>query len=180
MPTPVHDPVHRASYAFEPDGENLFVDAWLEPGGGLPAHLHPAQEERWSVVAGRARIRVGSEKRVVRPEDGEVVVLPGTTHAIESLGEEAHLRCHVIPALDLEDFLTNSAAAAREGLFMRGGIPRNLRGARWAAGFLKRHRETVVMTFPPRFVQSAMIALLGRSADRAGSISPSSSRSTQS
>jgi hypothetical protein len=114
------------------------------------------------VVEGRARIRVGRDKREIGPEDREVVVRPRTTHGLESLGEEAHLRCHVIPALDLQDFLTDSAAAAREGLFLRGGIPRNLRGARWAAGFLKRHRETVVMSFPPRFVQSAMIALLGR------------------
>jgi hypothetical protein len=45
---------------------------------------------------------------------------------------------------------------------MRGGIPRSLRGARWAARFLKRHRDDVVMTFPPRFVQSVLIALLGR------------------
>jgi mannose-6-phosphate isomerase-like protein (cupin superfamily) len=163
MPAAVHDPVHRASYTFEPDGDNLFVDTWLEPGGALPPHLHPKQEERWSVVEGRARIRVGAEKLEVGPEDGEIVVAPGTTHGVEGLGAEAHLRCHVIPALDLQDFLEDSAAAAREGLFMRGGIPRSLRGARWAAGFLKRHRETVVMTFPPRFVQSAMIGLLGRS-----------------
>jgi mannose-6-phosphate isomerase-like protein (cupin superfamily) len=163
MPAAVHDPVHRARYTFEPDGDNLFVDTWLEPGGALPPHLHPKQEERWSVVEGRARIRVGAEKLEVGPEDGEIVVGPGTTHGVEGLGPEAHLRCHVIPALDLQDFLEDSAAAAREGLFMRGGIPRSLRGARWAAGFLKRHRETVVMTFPPRFVQSAMIGLLGRS-----------------
>ena len=162
MTNRVHDPVHRVSYAFEPDGENLFVESWLEPGGALPPHQHPHQEERWSVVEGRARIQVGREKREIGPEDGEVVVRPRTTHGVESLGEEAHLRCHVIPALDLQDFLTDSAAAAREGLILRGGIPRSLRGARWAAGFLKRHRETVTMTFPPRFVQSAMIALLGR------------------
>jgi hypothetical protein len=35
-------------------------------------------------------------------------------------------------------------------------------GARWAATFLKRHREETVMTSPPQFAQSAMIALLGR------------------
>ena len=45
---------------------------------------------------------------------------------------------------------------------MSGGIPRSLRGARWAARFLKKHRDDVVMTFPPRFVQPAMIALLAR------------------
>jgi hypothetical protein len=77
--------------------------------------------------------------------------------------EQAHLRCLALPALGLRAFLEDSAAAAREGLFMRGGVPRNLRGARWAARFLERHRADVVMSFPPRPVQSAMVALLGRS-----------------
>ena len=162
MSAPAHDPVHRATYTFEPDGDNLWVETRLEPGGGLPPHLHPHQEEPWSVVEGAVRFQLGSDKRVIGPDDGAIVVKPGTKHGLESTGAEAHLRCHVLPALDLEEFLTESAAAAREGLFMRGGIPRNLRGARWAASFLKKHREDVVMTFPPRFVQSAMIALLAR------------------
>jgi quercetin dioxygenase-like cupin family protein len=163
MNAQTHDPVHGARYSFQPDGDNLIVDTWLEPGGGLPAHYHPNQEERWSVVEGEITFQLGKDKRPLRPEDGEVVVRPGTKHAvIGSSDREAHLRCHVIPARNLQSFLEESAAAAREGLFMRGGIPKSLRGARWAARFLKQHREDVVMTFPPRFVQSAMIALLGR------------------
>jgi hypothetical protein len=134
----IRDPVHRARYAFEPDGDNVFVDTWLEPGGALPPHLHPRQEERWSVLEGEVRFQLGKDKRVLRPEDGEVIVAPGTVHALDS------------------------AAAAREGLFMKGGIPKSLRGARWAARFLKQHRDDVVMSFPPRFVQSALIGLLGR------------------
>jgi mannose-6-phosphate isomerase-like protein (cupin superfamily) len=157
------DPVHRARYGFAPDGENLVVDAWIEPGGGLPEHLHPRQEERWSVVAGRIRITLDGVDRTIGPEDGVQVVAAGTRHALASVGDaEAHLRCHVLPARDLQAFLEESAAAAREGLFLRGGIPRSVRGARWAAGFLERHREDVVMTFPPAFVQNAMIALLAR------------------
>jgi quercetin dioxygenase-like cupin family protein len=163
MPEQTRDPVHLARYAFQPDGENLIVDCWIEPSGGLPAHFHPAQEERWSVVEGEIRFQLGETKRVIGPQDGEMVVRPGTKHSLQSVGDrETHMRCHVIPARGLQSFLEDSAAAAREGLFMRGGIPRNLRGARWAARFLKRHRDDVVMTFPPRFVQSAMIALLGR------------------
>jgi quercetin dioxygenase-like cupin family protein len=164
MSEPTRDPVHRVRYAFQPDGENLFVDAWIEPGGGLPAHLHPRQEERWSVIDGEVRFQLGRTKRVVGPNDGELVVPPGTKHAVASVSDkEAHLRCHVIPARGLQGFLEESAEAAREGLFMRGGVPRSLRGARWAAAFLKRHREDAVMSFPPRFVQSAMIALFARS-----------------
>ncbi len=162
MKDPVHDPVHRARYTFEPEGENMVVDTWLEAGGGLPAHLHPHQEERWSVVDGEVRFQLGRTKRVITPADGQIIVPPGTKHAIASLGErEAHLRCVVVPALGLQDFLEESAAAAREGLFMRGGIPKSLRGARWAAAFLERHRQDVELSFPPRFVQRAMTALLG-------------------
>lgn len=164
-PETTYDPVHRARYSFEADGENMTVDTWLEPGGGLPPHLHPHQVERWSVVEGEVRFQLGRDKRVIGPADGEVLVEPGTVHALTASSDRtAHLRCYVEPALGLEEFLTDSAAAAREGLFMKGGIPKNLRGARWAAGFLARHREDVVMTFPPKFVQRAMIATLGRSA----------------
>jgi quercetin dioxygenase-like cupin family protein len=163
MSAPVHDPVHRARYAFQPDGENLIVECWIEPGGKLPEHLHPRQEERWSVVEGEIRFGLGNTKRVIGPGDGEIVVTPGTKHSLTSVSdEEVHLRCHAVPALGLQPFLEESAAAAREGLFMRGGVPRNLRGARWAARFLKRYRSDVVMSFPPRPVQAAMISLLGR------------------
>jgi quercetin dioxygenase-like cupin family protein len=163
MADPVRDPVHRARYSFKLDGENLIVDCWIEPGGRLPEHLHPRQEERWSVVEGQIRFGLGDTKRVIGPADGEIVVAPGTKHSLESVSDEdAHLRCHVLPALELQSFLEDSAAAAREGLFMRGGVPRNLRGARWAARFLKRYRADVVMSFPPRPVQLAMIVLLGR------------------
>jgi mannose-6-phosphate isomerase-like protein (cupin superfamily) len=156
------DPVHRARYAFRPDGDDLVVDCWIESGGGLPEHKHPRQEERWSVVEGRIRLKLDGVERTIGPEDGEQVVAAGTRHALTSAGEgEAHLRCVAIPARDLQAFLEDSAEAARKGMFMRGGIPRSLRGARWAAAFLARHREDVVMSFPPSFVQSALIALLG-------------------
>jgi quercetin dioxygenase-like cupin family protein len=158
-----HDPVSGASHAFTPDGENLVVDTWLEPGGALPPHYHPVQSEYWSVVDGEVEVRVGRERRTLRPPDGEVEVPPGTVHALRNRsGSTAHARCRVLPALHLEEFLTESAAAAQEGLFRRGGIPRGLRGARWGARFLKRHRGETVMTFPPQFAQAILIALLAR------------------
>lgn len=160
----VHDPVSRARYSFAPDGENLVVDCWIEPGGGLPAHVHPHQTEHWSVVQGTTRFQLGDEKRVIGREDGEMLVAPGTKHGLESAGEEAHLRCVVVPALRLQAFLEESAAAAREGLFTRRGLPRGLRGARWAARFLKKYRGETVMVSPPPLVQRALIGLLARGA----------------
>lgn len=161
-PTDV-DPVHGVGYAFVPEGENLWVYSWFEPSAKLPEHYHPRQEERWEVLEGSARVQVGSEFKSVVPGDGPQVVAPGVKHSLENVsGVPIRLRCEVIPAYGLQDFLTDSASAAREGLIRRGGIPSGLKGARWAATFLKRHREDTVMTFPPRFAQSAMIALFAR------------------
>lgn len=163
MAETVHDPVHRTRYSFAPDGEDLVVDTWLAPGGGLPEHFHPIQTERWSVLEGEVRFQLGGSKHVIGPADGEMLVRPGMRHSLESTGRaEAHLRCRVEPAGKLEEFLTDSSAAARDGLFLRGGIPKSLHGARWAAAFLKRHRDETVMTFPPQIAQRAMIALLAR------------------
>ena len=159
----IRDPVHRSRYAFQKDGENMTVETWIEPGGGLPPHFHPRQEERWSVLDGRIQLRLGSEKRVIGPEDGEVLVKPNTVHGFKSVSDtDTHMRCYVIPALGLEEFLTDSADAAQQGLILRGDLPRGLKGARWAANFLKRHQDDVVMIRPPRFAQRALIALLAR------------------
>ena len=59
----IRDPVSRVRMSFERRGENLIVDCWVEPGGGLPPHLHPCQEERWSVVDGAVGFRLGDRER---------------------------------------------------------------------------------------------------------------------
>jgi quercetin dioxygenase-like cupin family protein len=159
------DPVHGVRYEFEQgEGDLLTVDSWMQDGGGLPKHYHPIQEEIWWVEEGEVSFHLDGEWRTLRPEDGKVVVPAGTVHGLENRsGAETHLRAEVRPPLDLQEFLTDSARAAREGLFMKGGIPKSWRGAKWAAGFLARHEDQTVMTFPPRFVQKAMrpLARLG-------------------
>ncbi len=160
MTDAVRDPVSRVRMSFQRVGENLIVDLWLEPGGGLPAHLHPRQEERWSVVEGSVRFRHGESERTIGPADGEIVVAPNTVHGLASVGDaEAHLRCVVVPALRLQEFLEESARAAQAGLFTPSGRPRGLRGVRWAASFLKRYRDETVFLSPPPLVQKVLIAL---------------------
>jgi quercetin dioxygenase-like cupin family protein len=158
-----YDPVSRVRMGFEPEGENLIVDVWLEPGGRLPAHLHPRQEERWWAVDGTVCFRHGETERLVDPDDGEIVVAPGTVHGVASWSDGgAHLRCRVIPALRLQEFLEESARAGHEGLFTAQGLPRGLRGARWVARFLKRYRDETVFVSPPQIVQRALFELLAR------------------
>jgi hypothetical protein len=141
----------------------MIVDTWMAPGGVLPPHYHPNQEEHWWSVDGEVRIQLGRAKRVIGPADGKQIVRPNIKHGLSAVSDrEVHLRCEVIPGRGLQEVLEETAAAAREGLFFRGGIPRNLRGARWAANFLKQHGDDVVFTFPPRFMQRAMAAVLAR------------------
>src|SRR4029079_2896919 len=58
MTQEIRDSVSRVRMSFEKTGENLIVDCRVEPGGGLPPHYHPRQEERWSVVEGRVGCRL--------------------------------------------------------------------------------------------------------------------------
>jgi quercetin dioxygenase-like cupin family protein len=159
----IRDPVSRVRQSFRTEGESLVVDNWVEPGGALPPHYHPQQEERWSVLDGEIRFRHGDEERVVGPEAGEICVPPGEIHGLRNdTGREAHLRCYVTPPLRLQAFLEEAAEAGQDGLFTQRGLPRGLRGARWVAGFLKRYRDETVFVSPPYVVQRALIALLAR------------------
>ena len=165
----VHDPVNRVRYAFQRDGENLIVDCLVDSGGSLPAHRHPRQVERWSVLDGQVRFRLGNTERLIGSADGEMVVTPDTDHGLANVsGREARLRCRVEPALRLQAFLEESAAAAREGLFTARGLPHGLGGARWAANFLERYRGETVLLKPPQPVQRALIALLARDSSPRG------------
>ena len=159
----VHDPIHRVSYSFRREGENLWVYTWLEDGGHLPEHFHPSLEERWETLEGSVRVKLDGTWRDLVPEDGPVLVAPNVRHELANTsGREAHLRTEVIPARGLEDFLTESARAAREGLYNHRNLPTSFRGAVWLAAFAQRFRDETVMTSPPPAVQRVLLPLMAR------------------
>jgi quercetin dioxygenase-like cupin family protein len=163
MTREIRDPVSRVRQRFAEVGDSLVVENWLEPGGALPPHYHPQQEERWSVLAGTVLFRHGDEERLIGPDADEIVVARGEVHGLRNDGEsDVYLRCYVTPSLRLQQFLAEAAEAGQQGLFTQRGLPRGLRGARWAARFLKRYRDETVFISPPRAVQSLLIALLAR------------------
>jgi quercetin dioxygenase-like cupin family protein len=128
----VENPVTGERFSFtdtaaSSGGERLAFDFALKPGGAVPiAHVHPAQTERFEVVAGRMRFRVG--RRTVHAGPGEVVVVdPGVVHAFANAGDdEARLRVEVRPALAMEEMFADVVALARAGRMTRRGLPRNL------------------------------------------------------
>ena len=110
------------------DGELLAFELGLRPGGAVPIpHVHPIQTERFEVVEGLMRFRVGLRRRFAGP--GEVVeVAPGVLHSFANAGdEEARVRVEVRPALAMEDMLAEVVAMAEAGLMNRRGMPRKLR-----------------------------------------------------
>ncbi len=109
-------------------GELLAFDFALKPGGAVPIpHVHPIQTERFEVLAGRMRFRVGL--RTVIAEAGDVIeVEPGVAHGFANAGdEEARLHVEVRPALAMENMFAEVVAMAKAGRMTRRGMPRSLR-----------------------------------------------------
>jgi mannose-6-phosphate isomerase-like protein (cupin superfamily) len=107
-------------------GELLAFDFALKPGGAVPMpHVHPVQSERFEVVSGQMRFRVGRRTVVAGP--GEVVVVePGVAHSFANAGEDdARLRVEVRPALAMEDMFADVVALAEAGRMRASGMPRS-------------------------------------------------------
>ena len=56
--------------AADTNGEPVVVETFVEPNGAVAAaHVHPAQEERFEVLAGELEFRVGKQTIVAKPGD---------------------------------------------------------------------------------------------------------------
>jgi mannose-6-phosphate isomerase-like protein (cupin superfamily) len=153
--------------AAETDGELVAIDLQLPAERRVPGglHIHPQQEERFEVVEGTMRFRMGRERILAGP--GDVVVVPaGVPHDFANAGdEEALVHVEVRPALQMERLFETAVGLAEEGRTMMGGIPRPLD----LALFVREFQNEVQAAFPPRWVQRIALApfawvakLLGR------------------
>jgi quercetin dioxygenase-like cupin family protein len=150
----VEDPVLRQRLDFtrttDPDGgEVLHVEIWLDPGGGVTPHIHPSMEERFEVIEGRPSFLAGRTWTTGAPGE-TVVVPPGMRHAYRNRSEETvHMVCHARPPSTLQEFLEETAALSRAGKITRRGFPTGLRALRDGLALAGRHRDMVVLLFPP-------------------------------
>jgi mannose-6-phosphate isomerase-like protein (cupin superfamily) len=96
-------------------GDVLVWELLLAPGGRVPSsHSHPRQEERFTVIEGRMRFRVGRRRLVAEPGD-TVVVAPGTVHHFANPGPlAARVEVRTAPALGMAELLETAALLARE------------------------------------------------------------------
>jgi quercetin dioxygenase-like cupin family protein len=120
-PRVIHNPVSgerlviRTSAA-ETNGRLLAFDVFLPPGAHVPAgHVHPHQEERFTVIRGHVLFKIAGRSVLAHP--GDVVgVQRGTPHWFGNAGaQEAHVAVEVRPALRMQELLETSAALSHTG-----------------------------------------------------------------
>lgn len=166
--------------AADTGGELLEIDLELAPDGHVPGkHVHPVQEERFEVLSGTMRFKLG--RKTVLAEAGDVVTVPaGVAHRFENGGDEpARVRVQVRPALRMEQLFETAVALANEGRTTSKGMPRPLD----LALFVREYADEVQGAFPPAWVQQATLAPLAWLARRRGlaerylTVSPKAERS---
>ncbi len=105
------------------DPEVLEMEATYSGEAGMPPlHLHPEQSERFEILQGSMRAKIGDEERVY--EAGEVLEVPaGTPHQMAAEGP-TRTRWQVRPALRTAEFFERlygegpgSAREMGEGFF---------------------------------------------------------------
>ena len=150
------------STAADSGGELLSMDYYAPAGYVIaPTHVHPRQEERSEVIAGRLRGHIRGDKRTV--EVGDVAVVPaGVRHAWRSAGDdELHMLVDFRPALATETVLEVLFGLARAGRTNKRGMPAPLQ----MAVLLRDHLDETCAPVLPMVAQRALVgglAAIGR------------------
>jgi quercetin dioxygenase-like cupin family protein len=168
------DPVLRMRSRFWRTSEDgvdvLHVETWVDPGGGVTPHIHPAMDERFEVLEGKPEFLAGRTWKQVRT--GDTVHVPrGTRHAFRNRADEvAHLACRATPPSTLQEFLEDAAGLSRAGGISRRALPRSLDGLLQAAVMAHHYRDmvTLLAPLPPPAIQRLVIPPLARAGERRG------------
>ena len=124
------------------------------PGGTITEHVHPGQEERFTIVAGEARFTVAGEERTAGP--GDTIVVPaGVRHSEGNLGSlDVKGVVELRPALHTKEFHEAIAGLVADGGTTPRGAPKN--PLQLGATFWYFRHESRV-TSPPIWVQNLML-----------------------
>lgn len=154
MASKFEDPAlgHTLSFSSaERDGEPVMrIEMWVQPGGGVPPHVHPSMEETFEVLEGQLQVLAGRRWLEVAPGESATAA-PGSRHAYRNRGGAvAHAVCWASPPSQLlEGFLADAAALGRAGRLTKQGIPKTPTALLQAAVLAEHYREMVVLSSPP-------------------------------
>ena len=135
----------------------LRLDLVVRPRGALAAaHVHPEQEERFTVNTGLMRLRIGDDELLLGP--GHTAVVPAGVAHDWSNAAPSHLHATVEfrPALRTASLFEALFGLAAAGRTNAKGLPNLLQ----TAVLLRAYRREVRLARPPRIVQRLIFGLL--------------------
>ena len=95
------------------------------PGGVIAEHIHPRQDEQFTILAGEAHLTLGGKDQVAGP--GQTIVVPaGVPHSVANFGP-AQIDGIVErrPALQAKEFHEAVAGLTADGKTTPTGVPKN-------------------------------------------------------
>jgi quercetin dioxygenase-like cupin family protein len=143
--------IEYTTVAEDSNGELVRFTWRSMPGGVISEHVHPNQEERFTIVSGEATFTVDGEPRTAIAGE-TVVVPPGVPHSEGNRGTvEITGVVELRPALRTKEFHEALAGLVADGRTTPRGAPRN--PLQLGATFWHFRHESRV-TSPPIWVQN--------------------------
>ena len=141
----------------ETDGQLLVVDAFVRPGGAVTGeHVHPAIDERFTVVRGRIGVRIDGRESIAEVGT-QLHVAPGVAHDWWNAGDsEAQIQVEIRPAARFEEMVVNLFGLAQDGKTNAKGMPSFLQ----LAVLAKEFEDVIYFTHPPHIVQRLLFGVL--------------------
>jgi quercetin dioxygenase-like cupin family protein len=138
--------------------EALEVEAsYGQAKGPPPKHYHPNQEERFEVLSGSVRARVGESDRILNAGD-ELVIPRGVPHQMwNPSAEPARVAWQTRPRGRTEQWFTAIDSLHRQGCVGRNGMP----GPLAFGALLSEYRDVFRLAVRPEAVVGGAVALLG-------------------
>jgi quercetin dioxygenase-like cupin family protein len=141
----------------ETNGELLIADLRVRPGGAVVGeHYHPTIRERFTVVKGEIRYKLGKKEGTLLA--GQTLDLPpGIPHDWWNAGtHEARVIVQVKPAARFEQMILTMFGLAREGKTDKRGLPNLLQLAVTSMEF----KDVMRLTAPPVWLQNILFSFL--------------------
>jgi quercetin dioxygenase-like cupin family protein len=157
----LYNPVTGESMTFvttsrQTDGEYVLIELSADPDAFVAAaHVHPAQTEAFEVLEGTLGVKVDGKEYTANAGD-VLVVEPGQAHKWWNAGDSRLVfRCEIRPALQFESLIETMFSLAADGKTNKKGMPNPFR----LAVVARAHLDTVVLPFPPVWMQKLGLAL---------------------
>jgi quercetin dioxygenase-like cupin family protein len=146
--------IRYTSVAEDSDGEFVRFDWRSVPGGVITEHIHPKQEERFTITAGEARFTMNGQVHLASA--GQTVVVPaGVPHSEGNTGSvDVEGAVELLPALHAKEWHEALAGLVADGNTDARGAPRN--PLQLGATFWYFRHESRV-TSPPIWAQNLVL-----------------------